>query len=58
MVPLKHSEKSKLVEIPANWTLDDWPPFQWTLTQANSVSGLADNADNDVLPVLESGAIY
>ncbi|KAK5942493.1 hypothetical protein PMZ80_005058 [Knufia obscura] len=30
MVPMQHSKIStSVVEIPANWTLDDWPPFQW-----------------------------
>lgn len=37
MVPMKHAEKSDIVEIPANWTLDDWPPFQWDGTRPNAV---------------------
>ena len=38
MVPMKHAEKSDVVEIPANWTLDDWPPFQWDGARPNAVS--------------------
>jgi hypothetical protein len=37
MVPMKHAEKSDIVEIPANWTLDDWPPFQWDGARPNAV---------------------
>jgi hypothetical protein len=37
MVPMKHAEKSDVVEIPANWTLDDWPPFQWDGARPNAV---------------------
>jgi peptidoglycan/xylan/chitin deacetylase (PgdA/CDA1 family) len=28
MVPLGKLIPSKIVEVPANWHLDDWPPFQ------------------------------
>lgn len=27
---------SKVVEVPANWHLDDWPPFQLSLKQAST----------------------
>lgn len=27
---------SKIVEVPANWHLDDWPPFQLNLKQAST----------------------
>ncbi|EXJ85971.1 hypothetical protein A1O1_06340 [Capronia coronata CBS 617.96] len=29
MVPLQQSSPSKMVEIPGNWSVDDWPPFQF-----------------------------
>lgn len=38
MVPMKHVEKSDVVETPANWTLDDRPPFQWDGARPNAVS--------------------
>ncbi|KAB8215401.1 glucose 1-dehydrogenase [Aspergillus novoparasiticus] len=28
MKPMKKLKPSKIVEVPANWHLDDWPPFQ------------------------------
>lgn len=28
MVPMQKLNPSKIVEVPANWHLDDWPPFQ------------------------------
>ena len=28
MVPMSKLRASKIVEVPANWHLDDWPPFQ------------------------------
>lgn len=37
MVPMKHAEKCDIVEIPANWTLGDWPPFQWNGAKPNAV---------------------
>ncbi|ORY16922.1 hypothetical protein BCR34DRAFT_671468 [Clohesyomyces aquaticus] len=36
MVPMKHAEKSDVVEIPANWTLDDWPTFRWDGARPNA----------------------
>ncbi|KAF2249578.1 glucose 1-dehydrogenase [Trematosphaeria pertusa] len=36
MVPMTYAEKSDVVEIPANWTLDDWPPFQWDGARPNA----------------------
>ncbi|KAG9779550.1 glucose 1-dehydrogenase, partial [Aureobasidium melanogenum] len=36
MVPMKQSAKSNVVEIPGNWSIDDWPPFQfdpWSVSQ-------------------------
>jgi hypothetical protein len=38
MSPMKHAAKSKVVEIPASWTLDDWPPFQWDAARPNAAS--------------------
>jgi hypothetical protein len=38
MSPMKHADKSNVVEIPASWTLDDWPPFQWDAARPNAVS--------------------
>lgn len=28
--------QSSVVEIPASWTLDDWPPFQFAVRQPNA----------------------
>jgi peptidoglycan/xylan/chitin deacetylase (PgdA/CDA1 family) len=28
MMPMGKIKQSKVVEIPANWSIDDWPPFQ------------------------------
>lgn len=36
MVPMKHATKSDVVEIPASWCLDDWPPFQWDAARPNA----------------------
>lgn len=37
MHPMTSSQKSKsVVEIPASWTLDDWPPFQWDGARPNA----------------------
>ena len=38
MVPMQHDEKTSIVEIATNWTLDDWPPFQWDGSKPNAVS--------------------
>ncbi|EXJ90305.1 hypothetical protein A1O1_03404 [Capronia coronata CBS 617.96] len=38
MVPMKHAQKTGVVEIPASWTLDDWPPLQYMPDRPNSVS--------------------
>ncbi|KAH8724322.1 hypothetical protein GQ44DRAFT_618695, partial [Phaeosphaeriaceae sp. PMI808] len=36
MTPMSPLIPSSIVEIPANWHLDDWPPFQLSLTQAST----------------------
>ncbi|KAG0645133.1 Peptidoglycan deacetylase [Hyphodiscus hymeniophilus] len=36
MTPMSSLRPSKVVEIPANWHLDDWPPFQLSLKQAST----------------------
>ncbi|KAF2489601.1 glucose 1-dehydrogenase, partial [Lophium mytilinum] len=36
MVPMKHATTSDVVEIPASWCLDDWPPFQWDAARPNA----------------------
>jgi hypothetical protein len=36
MQPMSSLKPSSVVEIPANWHLDDWPPFQLSLTQAST----------------------
>ncbi|RDW85510.1 hypothetical protein BP5796_03835 [Coleophoma crateriformis] len=36
MTPMKHAPKSNVVEIPASWCLDDWPPFQWDGARPNA----------------------
>lgn len=36
MVPMSTLVPSSVVEIPANWHLDDWPPFQLSLSQAST----------------------
>jgi len=36
MSPMTALKPSKVVEIPANWHLDDWPPFQLSLKQAST----------------------
>jgi hypothetical protein len=43
MTPLSTLKPSAVVEIPANWHLDDWPPFQLSLTQP-STHGFVDTA--------------
>jgi len=43
MTPMSTLKSSSIVEIPANWHLDDWPPFQLSLTQA-STHGYVDTA--------------
>ncbi|KAF2786095.1 carbohydrate esterase family 4 protein [Melanomma pulvis-pyrius CBS 109.77] len=43
MTPMSTLQASSIVEIPANWHLDDWPPFQLSLTQA-STHGYVDTA--------------
>ncbi|KAG9200293.1 hypothetical protein G6514_007117 [Epicoccum nigrum] len=43
MHPLTPLRPSSIVEIPANWHLDDWPPFQLSLSQA-STHGFVDTA--------------
>jgi peptidoglycan/xylan/chitin deacetylase (PgdA/CDA1 family) len=30
MVPMNAGKPSSIIEIPANWHLDDWPPFQFS----------------------------
>lgn len=41
MKPMSTLKPSSIVEIPANWHLDDWPPFQPSLATA---SGFVDTA--------------
>jgi hypothetical protein len=36
MTPMSSITPSKVVEVPANWHLDDWPPFQLSLKQAST----------------------
>jgi len=36
MVPMKHATKSKVIEIPASWALDDWPALQYMPDRPNS----------------------
>ncbi|KIV96854.1 hypothetical protein PV10_00670 [Exophiala mesophila] len=36
MVPMKQAEKTSVVEIPASWALDDWPPLQYMPNRPNS----------------------
>ena len=36
MVPMSELKPSKIVEVPANWHLDDWPPFQLSLKQGST----------------------
>ncbi|CAG5178656.1 uncharacterized protein ALTATR162_LOCUS8810 [Alternaria atra] len=43
MTPMSTLKPSAVVEIPANWHLDDWPPFQLSLTQP-STHGFVDTA--------------
>ncbi|KAF2736210.1 glucose 1-dehydrogenase [Polyplosphaeria fusca] len=43
MSPMTELKPSSVVEVPANWHLDDWPPFQLSLTQA-STHGYVDTA--------------
>jgi hypothetical protein len=43
MSPMSALKPSSVVEIPANWHLDDWPPFQLSLSQA-STHGFVDTA--------------
>ncbi|KAF2875260.1 glucose 1-dehydrogenase [Massariosphaeria phaeospora] len=43
MTPMAPLQSSSVVEVPANWHLDDWPPFQLSLTQA-STHGYVDTA--------------
>ncbi|KAF2112540.1 glucose 1-dehydrogenase [Lophiotrema nucula] len=43
MQPMSTLKASSVVEVPANWHLDDWPPFQLSLTQA-STHGYVDTA--------------
>jgi len=31
MVPMKQNAVRNVVEIPANWNVDDWPPFQFSI---------------------------
>ncbi|KAF1917305.1 hypothetical protein BDU57DRAFT_493125 [Ampelomyces quisqualis] len=43
MTPMSTLHASSVVEIPANWHLDDWPPFQLSLSQP-STHGYVDTA--------------
>ncbi|KAL5400309.1 hypothetical protein PMIN03_012487 [Paraphaeosphaeria minitans] len=43
MPPTSTLTPSSMVEIPANWHLDDWPPFQLSLSRA-STHGIVDTA--------------
>ena len=36
MRPMSALRPSKVVEVPANWHLDDWPPFQLSLKQPST----------------------
>jgi hypothetical protein len=36
MKPMTSLKPSSVVEIPANWHLDDWPPFQLSLSQPST----------------------
>jgi peptidoglycan/xylan/chitin deacetylase (PgdA/CDA1 family) len=36
MTPMTKIRPSKIVEVPANWHLDDWPPFVLSLKQAST----------------------
>jgi len=36
MTPMTKLTPSRVVEVPANWHLDDWPPFQLSLKQAST----------------------
>lgn len=36
MVPMQKGKTSSIVEIPASWCLDDWPPFQYDGSRPNS----------------------
>lgn len=36
MTPMTRIKPSTVVEVPANWHLDDWPPFQLSLKQAST----------------------
>ncbi|KIW56361.1 hypothetical protein PV05_05026 [Exophiala xenobiotica] len=36
MKPMTAIKPSSVVEVPANWHLDDWPPFQLSLKQAST----------------------
>jgi hypothetical protein len=36
MRPMSAITPSKVVEVPANWHLDDWPPFQLNLKQPST----------------------
>jgi len=36
MAPMSTLKPSSVVEIPANWHLDDWPPFQLSLSQPST----------------------
>ena len=36
MKPMSAIKPSKVVEVPANWHLDDWPPFQLSLKQPST----------------------
>lgn len=36
MVPMSALKASNVVEVPANWHLDDWPPFQLALKQGST----------------------
>jgi hypothetical protein len=43
MTPMSALKASSVVEVPANWHLDDWPPFQLSLSQP-STHGYVDTA--------------
>lgn len=36
MTPMSSLAPSSIVEVPANWHLDDWPPFNLSLKQAST----------------------
>ncbi|KAF5336231.1 hypothetical protein D9758_014363 [Tetrapyrgos nigripes] len=42
MKPMSTLKPSSIVEVPANWHLDDWPPLQANFKGAGSVSGFVD----------------